>query len=57
MTTPKLLPVMEWAKQTMGEHVPTIKTLREWCGVGKIQPQPKKIGRRWFVVPHAEYRE
>ena len=55
MSTPKHIPVGVWAKQLMGEHAPNPITLARWCNFGKIQPQPEKIGRNWFVRQDAKY--
>lgn len=52
---PRYLPLSVWATQVFGEHVPHQNTLLKWVHEGRIQPQPKKIGRGWFLVPHAEY--
>jgi predicted site-specific integrase-resolvase len=38
-----------------GEHAPHANTLLRWVHEGRIQPPPKKIGRKWWVVPSAEY--
>lgn len=45
----------EWAQATFS--VPPHKnTLFRWANEGRIQPQPRKIARRWWVEPRAEYR-
>jgi predicted site-specific integrase-resolvase len=49
------VPLQEWAKLLMGEHAPHNNTLLRWVHEGRIQPQPVKIGRKWFVRPDAEY--
>ncbi|RQS63860.1 excisionase [Burkholderia sp. Bp8984] len=57
MTTakPKLIPLSVWAEQTFGEYAPHRNTLLSWVKNGKIRPFPKKVGRRYFVTPEAEY--
>lgn len=45
----------EWAQATFS-HPPHKNTLFRWANEGRIQPQPRKIGRRWWVEPRAEYR-
>lgn len=54
---PRLIPVSEWAVLVFGEHKPHPSTLLRWIHDGKIKPQPKKIGRTYFVAPTAEYVE
>lgn len=54
-TTPDLI-LIEWAKAKFGEHAPHVNTLRRWVREGRIHPQPKKVGKTWFVKPHAEYQ-
>lgn len=44
----------EWAELTFSSS-PHKNTLLRWVKDGFIQPQPKKIGRRWWVTPAAEY--
>lgn len=53
---PRLVPLDVWAKLLLGEHSPHKNTLRNWVNNGRIYPAPRKIGRRWFVEPTAEYR-
>ncbi|RQR94542.1 hypothetical protein DIE04_18990 [Burkholderia sp. Bp8994] len=52
---PKLIPLQVWAEQTFGEYAPHRNTLLSWVKNGKICPFPKKVGRRYFVTPEAEY--
>lgn len=52
---PRYVPLSVWAAQVSGDHCPHTNTLIRWVREGRIQPQPKKIGRKWFMVPHAEY--
>jgi hypothetical protein len=57
MTTdikPRYITLQEWAK-AMFSRVPHNNTLLRWVHDGRIQPQPKKIGRVWQVRPNAEY--
>ena len=52
---PRFITLREWA-ETMFSKVPHENTLLRWAREGRIQPQPKKIGKRWQVTPTAEYR-
>ena len=52
---PKYVPLAIWAQLMFGEHSPHVNTLRRWVNEGHIQPQPKKMGRYWFVKVDAEY--
>lgn len=54
-TGPRLVTLGEWAVLLMGDHAPHSNTLLRWVHDGRITPAPRKIGRRWFVEPHAEY--
>ncbi|QWK95995.1 hypothetical protein JV213_07450, partial [Plesiomonas shigelloides] len=36
-------------------NAPCKATLNRWAAQAYIQPAPKKIARRWFVEPDAEY--
>ena len=51
----RYVPLTVWAEQVFGEHAPHYNTLLRWAHEGRIQPQAKKIGRKWWVVPSAEY--
>lgn len=53
---PRLVPLAEWAKIVFGDHAPHPNTLHRWTHEGRIYPQPKKVGKNWFVSPQAEYR-
>lgn len=53
---PRWVPLEEWGRLLFGEHAPHMNTLRAWVHSGRIYPMPKKMGRRWFVRPDAEYR-
>jgi hypothetical protein len=52
---PRYVTLDEWAQATFS-HPPHKNTLFRWVNEGRIQPQPRKIGRRWWVEPTAEYR-
>jgi len=54
---PRLIPLSDWAVEVFGEHKPHSSTLLRWVHDGRIKPQPKKIGRTYFVEPKAEYVE
>lgn len=51
---PRYVTLTEWAA-AMFSKVPHNNTLLRWVHEGRIQPQPKKIGRAWRVKPSAEY--
>ncbi len=51
----RYMPLKDWGKSVFGDHAPHSNTLIRWCRDGRIQPQPRKIGRKWWVVPAAEY--
>jgi hypothetical protein len=53
--TPKYVPLAIWADQLFGEFAPHKNTLLRWVHEGRIQPQPVKMGKYWFVLPNAEY--
>lgn len=53
---PRYVTLAEWA-ELMFSKVPHTNTLLRWVHEGRIQPQPKKIGRAWRVKPNAEYVE
>ncbi|MFJ9533334.1 excisionase [Herbaspirillum sp. NPDC101396] len=46
---------MEWAKLVFGEFAPHRNTLHRWIRDGRIYPQPKMVGKNWFVSPAADY--
>jgi hypothetical protein len=58
VATPKpvtrYITLTEWAASQFSRP-PHYNTLIRWVNEGRIQPQPKKIGRAWQVRPHAEY--
>jgi hypothetical protein len=51
---PRYITLNEWAASQFS-RVPHYNTLIRWVHDGRIQPQPKKIGRAWQVRPNAEY--
>lgn len=51
----RLLPLQVWAQTIFGEHAPHSNTLLRWVHEGRIYPPPKKIARKWWVSPAAEY--
>lgn len=53
--TKEMIPVSDWALRVFKEHAPSQTTLNRWAARAYIQPAPKKIARRWFVSPEAEY--
>lgn len=44
---PRYVQLAIWATTVFGEHAPHKNTLLRWVHDGRIQPQPKKIGRTW----------
>jgi predicted site-specific integrase-resolvase len=56
MSSDNLLPLEAWARKVYGDFAPSIGTLRRWVRDGRIQPQPKKQGRSYFLKPEAEYK-
>jgi hypothetical protein len=52
---PRYVPLAIWAHLMFGEYSPHVNTLRRWVNDGRIQPQPRKMGRYWFVKVDAEY--
>lgn len=54
---PRYVLLQEWAAAVFGERAPHQNTLLRWIHDGRIQPSARKIGRRWWVVPGAEYVE
>ncbi|MDC8756225.1 excisionase [Janthinobacterium fluminis] len=52
---PRYITLSEWAAR-MFSKVPHNNTLLKWVHEGRIQPQPKKMGRAWQVRPTAEYQ-
>lgn len=53
---PRYITLAEWAA-LMFSKVPHANTLHRWVHEGRIQPQPRKIGRAWRVERRAEYVE
>jgi len=51
---PRFITLTEWASM-MFSKVPHNNTLLRWVHEGRIQPQPKKIGRMYRVARNAEY--
>jgi hypothetical protein len=55
---PKYIPLKEWAARMFGDtKLPHDNTLLNWVHQGKITPMPKKIARKWWVRPNAEYQD
>jgi hypothetical protein len=52
---PRYVPLAIWAQLLLGEYAPHQNTLLRWVHDGRIQPQPKKMGRYWVVRVDAEY--
>lgn len=50
----KFVTLAEWAKM-MFSKPPHPQTLLRWVHEGRIQPQPKKLGKYWHVARIAEY--
>ncbi len=43
-----------WADRTF-DPAPTLPTLRTWARQKRIQPDPVKVGRTWYVEETAQY--
>lgn len=56
MNNANLLPLEAWARKVYGDFAPSKGTLRRWVRDGRIQPQPQKQGRAYFLKPEAEYK-
>ena len=52
----KMMKIRDWAGLVFKE-APHYNTLVRWVKNGLIYPQPKRIGKYWFVRSDAEYRE
>lgn len=52
---PKWITLKEWAESMFGEKQPHNNTLLNWVHEGRITPEPKKMGKSWFVRPNAEH--
>lgn len=50
---PAFLCVEEWRKQFSPPPHPA--TVLRWIKKGIIQPEPKKMGRNWYIAAHATY--
>jgi len=46
--------LQEWAA-LMFSKIPHNNTLLRWVHDGRIQPQPKKVGKAWQVKRDAQY--
>jgi len=52
---PRYIPVTVWIKLLLGEYAPHQNTILRWVHEGRIQPQPVKTGRFWYVRKDAAY--
>lgn len=52
----RFVTLQEWAATMFGDAAPHYNTLLRWVHERRIQPQPKKMGRRFWLVRDAEYR-
>lgn len=43
-----------WAERNF-DPAPTLPTLRTWARQKRIQPEPVKVGRTWYVEESARY--
>jgi predicted site-specific integrase-resolvase len=50
----RYITLQEWA-ELMFSKIPHRNTLQKWVNEGRIQPQPKKIGRAYQVKRDARY--
>ncbi len=49
------IPLSTWAKRAFPEGTPHPATLRRWIKRSNIDPPPVKVGKVYYVEPHAEY--
>lgn len=49
----KRIKLPTWAARHF-DPPPAARTLERWARYGRIQPQPVKIGRCWWVIPEAK---
>jgi len=52
---PWYISVTVWIKLLLGEHALHQNTILCWVHKGRIQPQPVKIGRFWYVQKDVAY--
>ncbi len=52
---PRFIPLTFWVALLLGEHGPHPNTVLRWVRDGRIYPQPKKVGRMWYVRKDAAY--
>ena len=57
LSGPRYILLQDWAAAVFGETAPHQNTLLRWVHEGRIQPAARKIGRRWWVTPTADYVE
>lgn len=50
----KRITLEAWAARHF-DPTPTPATLRAWARRQRIQPEPIKVGRTWYVEEHAQY--
>jgi hypothetical protein len=56
-TKKQLIPIRAWAESIFPKpHTPCKNTLLRWTHTGRINPQPEKVGKNWYVSPSAEYQ-
>ena len=52
---PRFVPLHIWIALLLGEHAPHHNTYLRWVHDGRIQPQPIKVGKSWYVRKDAAY--
>lgn len=52
---PRFVPLQIWIALLLGEHAPHPNTYLRWVHDGRVQPQPIKVGKSWYVRKDAAY--
>lgn len=53
--SPRLVSLQGWIDKTFLERRPSIQTARRWARMGRINPQPVRHGRDYYVDLSAVY--
>lgn len=49
----KTIKLKTWAERTFGDDAPCLRTLLSWAENGEIYPQPKQIGKDFWIAENA----
>lgn len=49
----KTIKLKTWAERTFGDDAPCLRTLLSWAESGEIYPQPKQIGKDFWIAENA----